>query len=69
MRRIIILIIFLSSMVLLNQTLYAQDNDNIVVVSTWYVENPEDGSAAEYDSLATFIYDKVVSKNKYIIWW
>ena len=54
-------------MVLLNQTLYAQDNENIVVVTTWYVENPEDGSPAEYDSLATIIYDKVVSKNKYIV--
>ena len=67
MRRIIFSIIFLTAIVLLNQNLYAQDNENIVVVTTWYVENPEGGSSAEYDSLATIMNDKVVSKNKYVI--
>lgn len=50
----------------ISKTTFAQ-SDNIVIVTTWYVENPEDGSPAEFDSLSTVMNDKVISKNSKII--
>lgn len=67
MKRLFLFVIFLITTVSINHNIFAQEDEHIVVVTTWYVDNPEDGSASEFDSLATLIFDKVVSKNSKII--
>jgi hypothetical protein len=67
MKRIFSLAIFIIAIISINQNIFAQEDEHIVAVTTWYVNNPEDGSASEYDSLATIMFDKVVSKNSKII--
>jgi hypothetical protein len=57
----LLFVLVFSSTVLFAQT------GNIVYVQTWDFEMPEDGSWAEFDSLATIVNDNVVSKNDNII--
>ena len=67
MKKIILSIVFLMALLFVNNTMFAQDDNNIMVVTTWYVDAPEDGSEAEFDSLSALLNKNVVSKNSKII--
>ena len=67
MKKIILSIVFLMALLFVNNTMFAQDDNNIMVVTTWYVDSPEDGSVAEFDSLSALLNKNVVSKNSKII--
>lgn len=67
MKRLILLSVFFITLLFLNKTIVAQNDNNILVVTTWYLNIPEDGTPAEFDSLSTFITDNVVKKNPKII--
>ena len=67
MKKIILSIVFLMALLFVNNTMFAQDDNNIMVVTTWYVDTPEDGSVAEFDSLSALLNKNVVSKNSKII--
>ena len=62
MRKLILSFVFFSAMFFANKTMLAQDDNNIMVVTTWYLSTPEDGSRSEFDSLSTLVYDNVISK-------
>ena len=57
----------LAGIFLLSNNIIAQDDSHIVVVTTWYVNAPEDGSVSEYDSLSAIVNEKIASKNSKII--
>lgn len=67
MKKIILTFVFFVSLLFVNKTTVAQDDNNIMVVTTWTITAPEDGTFSEYDSLTAIINDKVVSKNSKII--
>jgi len=67
MKKMALSFLFIVSFVIINKTTFAQNDGHIVIVTTWYVDTPEDGSRAEYDSLSAIINEKVVSKNSKII--
>jgi hypothetical protein len=51
-----------------NINLLAQDNNgHVFTVTTFQINNPEDGSIAEFDSLNQLYTDKVIKKNEKII--
>ena len=60
MKKTFLLIIFFSALLLVSKTVIAQDHTNILVVSTFYLDMPEDGSRSEFDSLSVIINDKVI---------
>jgi hypothetical protein len=48
--------------------LYAQEEEpHVFTVVTWETLNPEDGSNAEFDSLAAIWTENVVKKNEFIV--
>lgn len=67
MKKIILSFVFLIALLFINDSMFAQDDNNIMVVTTWYVDSPEDGSGAEFDSLSALLNKNVVLKNSKII--
>lgn len=67
MKKIILSFVFLIALLFINHSMFAQDDNNIMVVTTTYADSPEDGSAAEFDSLSALLNKNVVSKNSKII--
>ena len=48
--------------------LYAQEEDpNVFVVVTWEILDPEDGTYAEFDSLAALWAENVTKNNEFIV--
>lgn len=62
-------ICFLSSVIfVLSSLLYAQEKEShVFIVVTWELLNPEGGSNAEFDSLATLWAKNVTKNNEYIV--
>ena len=67
MKKIILTFVFFVSLLFVTKTTVAQDDNNIMVVTTWTITAPEDGTVSEYDSLTAILNDRVVSKNSKII--
>ncbi len=67
MKKIFMLFIFFSALLFVNKTIVAQDQNNILLVTTFYLDIPEDGSRSEFDSLSVVLNDKVISKNSKVI--
>ena len=68
----IVIIVISLLLFCLSNTLLAQDQDeprgNILVVNTAELSLSGEGSVADFDSLNQLYTDKVIKKNKYILW-
>jgi hypothetical protein len=58
--------IVIAALLLFSSSSFAQDA-HYYTVTTWKVSSPEGGSMAEFNTMMKEWYDKVVSKNEFII--
>lgn len=66
MKRTTLMFIAIFGLVFLTGTAIAQDG-NYYTVTTWKISAPEGGSMSEFTEIMQEWYDKVVSKNEYIV--
>lgn len=67
MKKLTFALVLSFAVMLLSANSFAQEEGNYYTVTTWKISSPEDGSMSEFAQMMQEWYDKVVSKNEYII--
>jgi hypothetical protein len=67
MKKLTFALVITFAVMLLSANSFAQEEGHYYTVTTWKISSPEDGSLSEFNQMMQEWYDKVISKNEFVI--